>query len=67
MRIGKTIYLDHQATTPVDPNVAMLMQPLLSEAFGNPHSSEHSLGWQAAKALEKARAQIAKLINSDSY
>lgn len=66
MRIGKTIYLDHQATTPVDPRVSKIMQPFLAEAFGNPHSSEHFLGWQASKAVESARSNIAKLVGADT-
>jgi cysteine desulfurase len=66
MRVGKTIYLDHQATTPVDPRVSEIMQPFLFEAFGNPHSSEHSLGWQASKAVESARSNVAKLISADN-
>ena len=42
-----TIYLDHQATTPVDQDVIDTMQPLWNENFGNPHSSEHIIGWTA--------------------
>ncbi len=64
MRVGKTIYLDHQATTPVDTRVSNKMQPFLSETFGNPHSMDHFLGWHASKAVEAARSQIAQLINA---
>ena len=66
MRVGNTIYLDHQATTPVDPNVAVKMRPYLSDLFGNPHSSEHVLGWQASKVVEAARMSVANLIGADS-
>ncbi len=65
MRIGKSIYLDHQSTTPVDPQVKLEMEPYLSDIFGNPHSSEHSFGWGASKAIDKARADVADLIGAD--
>lgn len=65
MRVGKSIYLDHQATTPVDPQVKLEMEPYLSDIFGNPHSSEHSFGWVASKAIDKARAEVADLIGAD--
>ena len=57
-----TIYLDHNATTPVDPRVADAMLPYLTEHFGNA-SSAHSVGRDAKVALEKSREQIAALIN----
>ena len=66
MRIGKTIYLDHQATTPVDRRVLAEMTPYFADSFGNPHSSDHSLGWEAARAVEEAAARLARLIGSDS-
>ena len=66
MRIGKTIYLDHQATTPVDRQVLAKMNPYFSNSFGNPHSSDHSLGWEAASAIEEAAACIAQFIGADS-
>jgi cysteine desulfurase len=66
MKIGDTIYLDYQATTPVDPRVLELMTPYFSTHFGNPHSSEHILGWQAAESVDNARAKVAKLIGADS-
>ncbi len=66
MRVGNTIYLDHQSTTPVDPKVVASMQPFFSDVFGNPHSSEHVLGWQASKAVEVARMNVANLIGADS-
>lgn len=57
------IYLDYQATTPVDPAVAAAMQPYLLERFGNPHS-QHRFGWEAEAAVEAARGHIATLINA---
>jgi cysteine desulfurase len=66
MHTGKTIYLDHQASTPIDPRVADEMCTFYSESFGNPHSSEHIFGWQALKAVEAARLKIANLIGADS-
>lgn len=65
MRIGNTIYLDHQATTPVDSRVLMEMTPYFSEGFGNPHSVDHCLGWQAAQAVEDAAARVARFIGAD--
>lgn len=65
MRIGQTIYLDHQATTPLDSRVLAEMAPYHGESFGNPHSSDHSLGWQAARAVEEAAARVARLIGAD--
>jgi cysteine desulfurase len=56
------IYLDYNATTPIDPEVAKAMQPFLTEHFGNP-SSIHNYGVITKKAVEKARRQIASLIN----
>jgi cysteine desulfurase len=56
------IYLDYNATTPVDREVATAMQPYLNEYFGNP-SSSHSFGTETKKAVENARKQVAALIN----
>jgi cysteine desulfurase len=65
MRIGQTIYLDHQATTPLDRRVLTEMAPHYVESFGNPHSSDHILGWQAARAVEEATGRVAQLIGAD--
>ena len=65
MRIGNALYLDHQASTPLDPRVLEGMNPYLVESFGNPHSADHAFGWRAAQAVEQAAAHIAKLIGSD--
>ena len=59
------IYLDYAATTPVDPRVVDKMVPYLHEHFGNPASRSHALGWEAEKAVEDAREQVARLINAD--
>ncbi len=59
----RPIYLDYQATTPVDPAVGAAMQPYLIERFGNPHSP-HRFGWEAEAAIDAARAQVAGLIGA---
>ena len=59
------IYLDYSATTPVDPRVADKMIPYLREQFGNPASRSHMYGWEAEKAVEQARADVASLVNAD--
>jgi len=61
------VYLDYSATTPVDPRVAELMCSYLTMDgdFGNPASRSHAYGWQADKAVELAREQVAALINAD--
>ncbi|NNN09454.1 MAG: cysteine desulfurase [Acidimicrobiaceae bacterium] len=57
------IYLDHNATTPVAPEVLDAMEPYLTKFFGNP-SSDHSLGHEARRAVEEARGQVAALIGA---
>ena len=59
------IYLDYGATTPVDQRVVDAMIPWLREHFGNSASRSHAWGWEAEEAIEKARAQVADLINAD--
>ncbi len=59
------IYLDFSATTPVDPRVAEKMITYLTEQFGNPASRSHAYGWDAEKAVEQARAEVAALVNAD--
>ena len=61
------IYLDYAATTPVDPRVAALLgrHLTLDGIFGNPSSTTHAFGRQAAQAVETARRQVAGLLNAD--
>lgn len=66
MKIRNTVYLDHQATTPVDPRVLTEMTPYFSDSFANPHSSDHSLGWESSRAVKDAAARIATVIGADT-
>src|SRR5580658_1040600 len=58
------VYLDYNATTPIDPAVLAAMEPYLRENFGNASSTQHAFGWQAAKAVDLARLSCAKLIGA---
>lgn len=60
-----TIYLDGHASTPLDPDVLEAMAPYFREIHGNPHSSEHSVGWQVGKAVDSALVDIAMCMGCD--
>lgn len=63
---GRPLYLDMQATTPMDPRVVDAMLPYMIDMYGNPHSRTHQYGWESSDAVEKARQQVASLIGADS-
>ena len=60
------VYLDYHATTPMDPRVLETMAPWFSERFGNPHSTSHAFGREAAEAVETARSHVAVLIGAET-
>ncbi|XP_039120068.1 cysteine desulfurase, mitochondrial [Dioscorea cayenensis subsp. rotundata] len=62
---GRPLYLDMQATTPVDPRVLDAMLPFYLSRFGNPHSRTHLYGWESDAAVEHARSQIASLVHAN--
>ena len=64
--MSNKIYLDYQATTPVDEKILKKMIPYFSENFGNPHSNNHEFGRSANSAVDEARANVANLINAET-
>lgn len=66
MSFSNTLYFDHQATTPVDERVLRKMLPYFTEKAGNPHSSDHIVGWQSLRSVEAAAQSIAAMIGADT-
>ena len=62
---GRAIYLDSQATTPMDPRVLDVMLPYMTGMYGNPHSQTHAYGWESAEVVDTARGQVANLVGAN--
>lgn len=65
MKIDGVIYLDHQATSPLDSTVLSEMMPWFEGRFGNPHSGDHAVGWRASQAVDRAAVEVAHLTGAD--
>ena len=63
-RPGRAVYLDSQATTPLDPRALDAMMPFMTGMYGNPHSRTHAYGWESADVVETAREQVASLVGA---
>lgn len=64
MNSEHTIYMDYQASTPLRENVLEAMLPYLTHDYGNPHSSDHVMGWKASKAVDDSRQKVAEVIGA---
>lgn len=67
MKVEETIYLDYQASTPVDDRVQQVMAAASSTHFANPHAADHALGWRAAAAIDAAAAQVGALFGLQGH
>ena len=63
--MNRPIYLDYNATTPVDPRVFAMMAPFFTQSFGNAASSGHPFGWEASQVVGRARKQLGNVLNAD--
>ncbi|HDL84981.1 MAG TPA: aminotransferase class V-fold PLP-dependent enzyme, partial [Candidatus Acetothermia bacterium] len=66
MNFSSILYFDHQASTPVDQRVFQKMSPFFTEMVGNPHSSDHALGWEMSGVVEAAKTSVAGLIGAET-